>query len=164
MRQFVCKQQLHLKICALCGEVERVFNVLVDTGAQVSLVKASLLLPDCLTTSQRPVRLKVANGQYMVGDTKEAEIALQFVTHRKLCRSDIGKEIHLRGKIYKAQMDWDMMLHMIIGYNFMMGTDSCVPPAQASRALYQGDQLSCVSSPEHHVKCQWIHPERHQSK
>ena len=35
------EQQLHLKVCALCGEVEKVFDVLVDTGAQVSLVKAS---------------------------------------------------------------------------------------------------------------------------
>ena len=39
------QQQLHLKVSALCGEVEKVFNVLVDTGAQVSLVKAGLLLP-----------------------------------------------------------------------------------------------------------------------
>ena len=45
------ERQIHLKICALCGEVERVFNLLVDTGAQVSLVKARLLLPECLTGS-----------------------------------------------------------------------------------------------------------------
>ena len=50
--------------------------MLVDTGAQVSLVNAGLLPPECLTTSQRPVRLKVANGQYMVGRTKEAQIVL----------------------------------------------------------------------------------------
>ena len=70
------ERQLHSKIRALCAEVGRVFNVLVDTGAQVSLVKALLLLPDCLTTSRRPVRLKVANGEYVAGGTKEAEIAL----------------------------------------------------------------------------------------
>ena len=57
--------QLHLKIRALCSEVERVFNVLVDTGARVNLVKAGLLPPECLTASRRSVRLKVANGQYM---------------------------------------------------------------------------------------------------
>ena len=28
--------------------------------------------------------------------------------------------------------------------------------------LYQDDQLSWLSSPEHHVECQWIHPERNQ--
>ena len=54
------ERQLHLKVRALCGEVEKVFDVLVDTGAQVSLVKAGLLPPECLTDSRKPVRLKVA--------------------------------------------------------------------------------------------------------
>ena len=78
------QRQLYLKIPALCQEVKRVFNVLVDTGAQVNLVKAGLLQPECLTKSRRPVRLEVANGQYMVGGTKEAAIVLQFVNHREL--------------------------------------------------------------------------------
>ena len=80
------ERQLHLKVRALCGEVEKVFDVLVDTGAQVSLVKAGLLPPECLTDSRKPVRLKVANGQYMVGGTREAAIGLQFVNHRELSR------------------------------------------------------------------------------
>ena len=140
------------------GEVERVFNVLVDTCAQVSLVKAGLLPPECLTTSRRPVRLKVANGQYMVGGMKEAEIALQFVNHRELSRPDLGKEILRKGKFYEAEMDWDM----IVGYNFIMEMGSGVLPAQASMSLYQDDQQPWLWSPEHHVECQWIHPERHQ--
>ena len=139
-------------------EVEKVFDVLVDTGAQVSLVKAGLLPPECLTDSRKPVRLKVANGQYMVGGTKEAAIGLQFVNHRELSRPDLGKEILLHGSFYEAEMDWDM----IVGYDFMMETDSGVLPAQASMTLYQDDQLSWLSSPEHHVECPWIHPERNQ--
>ena len=51
---------------------------------------------------------------------------------------------------------------MIVGCDFMMVTDSGVLPAQASMTLYQDDQLSWLSSPEHHVECQWIHPERNQ--
>ena len=152
------ERQLHLKVRALCGEVEKVFDVLVDTGAQVSLVKAGLLPPECLTDSRKPVRLKVANGQYMVGGTKEAAIGLQFVKHRELSRLDLGKEILLLGRFYEAEMDWDM----IVGYDFMIETDSGVLPARASMTLYQDDQLSSLSSPEHHVECQWIHPERHQ--
>ena len=151
------EQQLHLKVRALCGEVEKVFDVLVDTGAQVSLVKAGLLPPECLTDSRKPVRLKVANGQYMVGGTKEAAIGLQFVNHRELSRPDLGKEILLQGRFYEAEMDWDM----IVGYDFME-TDSGVLPAQASMTLYQDNQLSWLSSPEHHVECPWIHPERNQ--
>ena len=44
----------------------------------------------------------------------------------------------------------------------MMETDSGVLPAQASMTLYQDDQISWLSSPEHHVECQWIHAERNQ--
>ena len=132
--------------------------MLVDTGAQVSLVKAGLLPPECLTDSRKPVRLRVANGQYMPGGTKEAAIGLQFVNHRELSRPDLGKEILLQGCFYEAEMDWDM----IVGYDFMMGTDSGVLPAKASMILYQDDQLLWLSSPEHHVECQWIHPERSQ--
>ena len=152
------ERQLHLRTRALCGQVEKVFDVLVDTGAQVSLFKAGLLPPECLATSRRPVRLKVANGQYMVGEAKETEIALQFLNHRELSRHDLGKEILLKGNLYEAQMDWDM----IVGYNFMMETDSGVLLAQASINLYQDDEFSWLSSPEHHVECQWNHPERHQ--
>ena len=158
MRRVGRERQLHLKVRALCGEVEKVFDVLVDTGAQVSLVKAGLIPPECLTDSRKPLRLKVANGQYMVGGTKEAAIGLQFVNHRELSRPDLGKEILLHGRFYEAEMDWDM----IVGYDFMMETDSGFLPAQASMTLYQDDQLSWLSSPEHHVECQWIHPERNQ--
>ena len=152
------ERQLHLKVRALCEEVEKVFDVLVDTGAQVSLVKAGLLPPECLTDSRKPVRLKVANGQYMVGGTKEGAIGLQFVNRGELSRPDLGKEIFLQGRLQEAETDWDM----IVGYDFMMETDSGVLPAQASMTLYQDDQLSWLSSPEHHVECQWIHPERNQ--
>ena len=140
--------------------MERVFNVLVDIGAQVSLVKASLLPPEFLNTTWRPVRLNVANGQYMVGVTKEAEIALQFVNHHELSRPGLGKEILLKGRFYEAQIDWDM----IVGYHSTMETDSGVLQAQASMTLYQDDQLSWLSSTEHHVECQWILPEHHQLK
>ena len=102
MRRVGRERQLHLKVRALCGEVEKVFDVLVDTGAQVSLVKAGLLPPECLTDSRKPVSLKVANGQYMVGRTKEAAIGLQFVNHRELSRPDLGKEILLQGRFYEV--------------------------------------------------------------
>ena len=136
------ERQLHPKVRALCGEVE----------------KAGLLPPECLTDSRKPVGLKVANGQYIVGGTKEVAIGVQFVNHRELSSPDLGKEILLQGRFYEAEMDWDM----IVGYDFMMETDSGVLPAQASITLYQDDQLSWLSSPEHHVECQWIHPERNQ--
>ena len=145
---------------SLMGEVERVFNVLVDTGAKVSLVKAGPVQPDCLTTSRRPIRLKVAHGQYMVRDRKEAKITLRVVNHGELSRPDLGKEILLWGKCHKAGMEWDM----IVRYDVMMATDPGILLAQASMTLYQDDQLSLLLSPEDFAECQWIHPEGHQLK
>ena len=66
-----------------------------------------------------------------MGGTKEVKIALQFVNHRELSCTDLGKEILLKETFYKAHMDWDM----IVGYNIMMETDRGVLPAQASMAL-----------------------------
>ena len=57
-------------------------------------------------------------------------------------------------------MDWDMT----VWYDLMMETDSGVLPAQTSMTLYQDDQLSWLSSPEHHTDSQWLQPERHQLK
>ena len=155
VRRFGRERQLHLKIWALCGEVGKVFNLLVDTGAQVSLVKAGLISPECLTTSWRPVRLKYS--QYIVGETTEGEITLQFVNHCELRRLDLSKEFLLEGNFYEAQMDWEN----IIVYNFLIETDSGALLAQASMTLYQNHPLAWLLSPEHHVECQGIHPEGH---
>ena len=154
MSQVGRERQLDLKVRALCGEVERV--VLVDTGTQVSPVKGGLFPPEWLTTSRRPVRLKVANRQYMVVGTKEAKIALQSVNNRELSRRDSGKRSLLKGNFHQAQMDWDM----IVGYHFIVETESGVLPAQASMTLYQDDEVSWLSTPEHQVECEWIHTER----
>ena len=70
------EQQLHLKVHPLCGKVEKVPEALVDKGAKVGVVKADQSPPDCLTTSWRPARMKVASGQYMVARTEEAKIAM----------------------------------------------------------------------------------------
>ena len=75
--------------------------------------------------------MKVANGHYMEGGTKEAKFAQLLVTHRELSRLDLGKEILLKGEFYEAQMDW----YIIVGYHFIMETDSGALPAQASMAL-----------------------------
>ena len=57
------ERQLHLKVRVRCGQEELVVDVLVDTGAQVSLVRRGLFKEESLQPSRRPVRLKVANGE-----------------------------------------------------------------------------------------------------
>ena len=70
-----------------------------------------------------------------MGGTKQAEIALQFVNHPELSRPHLRKEILLKGTFCEAQMDWDM----IVGYDFMMETESGVLRTHSSMTLYQDD-------------------------
>ena len=58
------ERQLHLKVRVRCGQEELVVDVLVDTGAQVSLVRRGLLKEGSLQPSRRPVRLKVTKMSF----------------------------------------------------------------------------------------------------
>ena len=111
------ERQLHLKVRVRCGREEKVVDVLVDTGAQVSLVRRGLFKEELLQPSRRPVRLKVANGEIMGGDTHEATISMEFWEHERLNRPDQAKRSTLSGNFYVADItDWDM----IMGYDFMV--------------------------------------------
>ena len=93
-------------------------DVLVDTGAQVSLVRRGLFREESLQPSRRPVRLKVANKEIMGGGTHEATISMEFREHERLNRPDLAKRSTLSGNFYVADItDWDM----IMGYDFMVG-------------------------------------------
>ena len=72
------------KVPVRCGQEELVVDVLVDTGAQVSLVRRGLFKEESLQPSRRPVRLKVANGEIMGGGTHEATISMEFWEHERL--------------------------------------------------------------------------------
>ena len=85
------ERQLHLRVRVQCGKEELVVDVLVDTGAQVSLVRTGLFKEESLQPSQRPVPLKVANGEIMVGGTHEATISMQFWEHERLKWPDVAK-------------------------------------------------------------------------
>ena len=86
------ERQLHLKVRVRCRQEELVVDVLVDTGAQVSLVRGGLFKEESLQPSRRPVRLKVANGEIMGGGTHEATISMEFWEHEGLNRPDLARE------------------------------------------------------------------------
>ena len=108
------ERQLHLRVRVRCGREEKVVDVLVDTGAQVSLVRRGLFKEELLQPSRRPVRLKVANGEIMGGGTYEATISMEFWEHERLNRPDLAKRSTLSGNFYVADItDWDMIMGMM---------------------------------------------------
>ena len=98
------ERQLHLKVLVRCGQEELVVDVLVDTGAQVSLVRRGLFKEESLQPSRRPVRLKVANGEIMGGGIHEATISMEFWEHKRLNRPDLAKRSTLSGNFYVADI------------------------------------------------------------
>ena len=70
-------RQLHLKVRVMCGRKGVIADFLLDTVAQVSFVRNGLFPDTCLKSSDRPVRLKVANGGIMGGGASEAKIGLE---------------------------------------------------------------------------------------
>ena len=98
------KRQLHLKVRVRCRREELVVDVLVDTGAQESLVWRGLFKEESLQPSRRPVRLKVANGEIMGGGTHEATISMELWEHERLNRPDLAKRSTLSGNFYVADI------------------------------------------------------------
>ena len=137
------ERQLHLKVRVRCGQEEFVVDVLVDTGAQVSLVWRGLFREESLQPSYRPVRPKVANGEIMGGGTHEATISMEFWGHERLNRPDLGKRSTLSWNFYVADVtDWDM----IMGYDFMVENAIGARPHRATLVWEDNDCLTWLST------------------
>ena len=146
------ERQLHLKVRVRCGQEELVVDVLVDTGAQVSLVRRGLFKEESLQPSCRPVRLKVVNGEIMGGGTDEATISMEFWEHERLNRPDLAKRNTLSGNFYVADItDWDM----IMGYDFMVANAIGALPHRATLVREDDECLTWLSTDYACGSSQW---------
>ena len=137
------ERQLHLKVRVRCGQEELVVDVLVDTGAQVILVRRGLFKEESLQPSRRLVRLKVANGEMMGGGTHEATISMEFWEHERLNRPDLAKRSTPSGDFYVADItEWDV----IMGYDFMVGNAIGAPPHGATLVREDNECLTWLST------------------
>ena len=137
------ERQLHLKVRVRCGQEELVVDVLVDAGAQVSLVRRGLFKEESLQPSRRPVRLKGANGEIMGDGTHEATISMEFWEHERLDRPDLAKRSTLSGNFYVADItDWDM----IMGYDFMVVNAIGALPHHATLVREDNEGLTWLST------------------
>ena len=93
------ERQLHLNVRVRYGQEELVVDVLVDTGAQMSLVRRGLFKEESSQRRCRPVRLKVANGEILGGGTHEATISMKFWEHERLNRPELAKRSTLIGEL-----------------------------------------------------------------
>ena len=137
------ERQLHLKMRVWCGKKEVIADVLVDTGAQVSLVRKGLFLEEFPKPSRRPVRLKVANGKIIDGATHEAIIGRELWEHDRLNRPDLSKRIVLSGNSYAADIfDWDI----IMGYGGLVSNAIGALPHRATLVREDKERLTWLST------------------
>ena len=146
------ERQLHLKVRVRCGQEELVVDVLVDPGAQVSLVRRGLFKEESLQPSRRPVRLKVAIGEIMGGGTHEATISMEFWEHERLNRPDLARTSTLSGNFYVADItDWNM----IMGYDFMVGNAIGALPHRATLVREDNECLTWPPTDYARRSSQW---------
>ena len=146
------ERQLHLKVRVWCGQDEFVVDVLVDTGAQVSLVRRGLFKEESLQPSRGPVRLKVANEEIMGGGTHEATISMEFWEHEPLNCPDQANRSTLSGNFYVADItDWDM----IMGYDFMVANAIGALPHRATLVWEDDECLTWLSTDYACGSSQW---------
>ena len=146
------ERQLHLKVRVRCGQEGLVVDVLVDTGAQVSLIRRGLFKEESLQPSRRPVRLKVANGEIMGGRTQEATISMEFWEHERLNRPYLAKRSTLSRNFYVADItDWDM----IMGYDFIVGNAIGALPHRATLVREDDECLTWLSTDYACGSSQW---------
>ena len=98
-----------MRIEAVGGRREkRHINVLVDTGAQVNLVRKGLIREEHLRKAQDTVRLVTANGAVMEGGGIETELCLLF---RKRAVDSVEEGEHtIWGAFYEADIQVDAIV------------------------------------------------------
>ena len=69
--------QMFLKMPVVIGNKKRVLNILVDSGAQVDLIRLGLF-SEHLKNAKHPVRLRMANGTPMLGGMRSINLDLAF--------------------------------------------------------------------------------------
>ena len=133
----------HLKVRVRCGKKEVIADVLVDTGAQVSLVTKGFFSEEFLKPSRKPVRLKVANGKIMGWGTHQATIGKEIWEHDRLNRPDLSKRNGLSGDSYAADIsDWDI----IMGYDLMVSNAIGALPHRATLVREDKEHLTRLST------------------
>jgi len=61
----------------------RIFNILIDTGAQVNLIRPDLFPSEDYVLSAKPISIRTADGSPMMGGAREISLDLLFQAIRR---------------------------------------------------------------------------------
>ena len=115
--------------------VEKMAHVLVDTGAEINLIRSGFLpSPKLFETPHHKINLMVANKQSMKGGEQACSVDLQFY-REYINRKSHHKSTHTTIPIYTYE--GDIPYDLFIGNPWLF--DKHVAPFAHRRCLFMGD-------------------------
>ena len=118
------------------GGEHREWQALIDTGAEVSLIKKGILPEGMYQPATRPVRLVAANNQRLCGGTQVVRVQLHFLAVDT--DSKEKREFYVLTTLYVAEMEEDI----ILSYHWLAEVGCSVyPRAHGLKVWVKGTQL-----------------------
>ena len=98
---------LLLKVTSLGGR-QKFIRALVDTGAQVNLIRNGLFSPNEFQRANSPLTLVAANGQVLEGGKCTIDLCMKFYQSSEVV--DVEPEVELDGEFFEANIGIDAIL------------------------------------------------------
>ena len=107
-------------LATICGSLERPIKVLVDTGAEVCLIRRGIIPPHFFQRASKPCRLATADHRVLQGGDKELCCTLHFHAFEVDSRKHIGVKCY--AQFLEADISADAILsyEWLAHYNFMV--------------------------------------------
>ncbi len=100
--------KLHILVTVRHGKTRTQVMALIETGAEVCLVKKGIFPQECIQRSAKPVALTVANSQLVVGGFNEALLTLEFVAKDRTTTNEL--KVSTPSLLFEADIGQDMIL------------------------------------------------------
>ena len=125
---------LTVHVAAPRGETKQI-KVLIDTGAEVNLIRPGIFQPDSFQQASKPLKLVTVSGSILQGGQKT--IPLVFHLHGEHPQTGFKTHHLLGGLFYEADIGWDA----IISYQLLRQQKIGVLPSRHCLMLDQGDHF-----------------------
>ena len=106
--------QLLMTVDITVGDFRRTVRALVDTGAQVSIIKQSLIPEEIYKPAKKPLSLRTASGEHLQGGRRVANLEVLVAAE-----SDQNCQVKTPWKAPITVHDGDIGADMIIGYPWL---------------------------------------------
>ena len=103
-----------MEVEATCNGVKRKLLALVDTGAQVNLVRHDLFPKDCFQPSRNPLALSTVSGEPLPGGKSEVRLQLRFTAE-----TPDGEPVPRGWTVFANFHDADIGCDAILSYEWM---------------------------------------------